>query len=128
MIPPRYSMWTTGTSPLCLKHHYGNQSNHTHSIIFMILSLINSIIFQIFVFIKPHPLPLPLHRAHYLSLPAQGVLCRLCNIQPPGPTWSRRASQLLFEMTKDKAIAAIITNTSVSIVTCSLYRLEIIMY
>ena len=52
-------------------------------------------------------------RAHYLALPAQAVECRLANIVPVGGMWSRRAAQLLFQMTKDKAIAAIVTSSKV---------------
>lgn len=54
-------------------------------------------------------------RAHYLALPAQAVECRLANVIPVGGMWSRRAAQLLFQMTKDKAIAAIVTSSKVII-------------
>lgn len=49
-------------------------------------------------------------RPHYLALPAQAIECRLSNIMPVGSTWSKRACQMLFDMTKEKPIAAIVTS------------------
>ena len=51
-------------------------------------------------------------RPHYLALPAQAVECRLANIMPVGSSWSKKACELLFAMTKEKPIAAIVTSVT----------------
>jgi hypothetical protein len=49
-------------------------------------------------------------KPHYIALPAQAIRCRLANIMPLGSSWSKKACQLLFEMTKEKPIAAVLAS------------------
>jgi hypothetical protein len=49
-------------------------------------------------------------KPHYMTLPAQAIKCRLAHLKPAGSRWSRQASSLLFQMTKDKPIVAIVTS------------------
>ena len=91
----KFTTWIMGTRPSFPVVHYVNQSSYD-----ILFSTIPSFSF-------------PPIRAHYLALPAQALQARMANIQPAGASWSMRAATLLYQMTVDKPIIAIVTSVKV---------------